>query len=155
MQVRTTAVMVAVLAGSPVQAQAPLPAQQIAYDYSALYEALNPSIVKIHTDSGSGSGFLVSSEGLIATNHHVVRNSRYLAVQFADGRKVAAHVVTLDPQHDVAILKINASVVGALKPLALLLQERESEVKAGMPVLAFGSPLSQTFLMTQGIVGEG
>jgi S1-C subfamily serine protease len=62
--------------------------------------------------------------------------------------------VTLDPQHDVAILKVNSRVVGALKPLQLLPQDREIEVKAGIPVLAFGSPLSQTFLMTQGIVAK-
>ena len=49
-------------------------------------------------DAGHGSGILVSEDGLIVTNHHVVRNSRYLAVQFADARKVAAAVVTLDPR---------------------------------------------------------
>jgi hypothetical protein len=129
-------------------------AQTIAYDYGALYESLNPSIVKVFADGGHGSGFLVSADGLIATNHHVVRNSRHLSVQFADGRKVAAHVVTLDPRFDVAVLKINRAAVGGVKPLQLLPAERDGEVKAGTPVLAFGSPLSQTFLMTQGIVAK-
>jgi hypothetical protein len=128
--------------------------QQIAYDYSALYEALNPAIVKVFADGGHGSGFLVSEDGLIATNHHVVRNSRFIAVQLADGRKVVANVVTLDPRFDVAVLKINRQVLGGLKPLRLLPQERDGEVKAGTPVLAFGSPLSQTFMMTQGIVAK-
>jgi S1-C subfamily serine protease len=114
MLLTASVLITATLAAATAQAPA---AQHVAYDYSALYEALNPSIVKIHADSGSGSGFLASGEGLVATNHHVVRNSRYLAVQFADGRKVLAHVVVLDPQHDVAILKVNAGVVGALKPL--------------------------------------
>src|SRR5712691_10929881 len=81
------------------------PAQRITYDYSLMYDSLNPSIVKIHSDSGSGSGFLVDASGLFATNHHVVRNARYLAVEFADGRKVAADIMVLDPKHDIAILK--------------------------------------------------
>lgn len=138
----------------PAVAQQPAAAQQIAYDYSALYEALNPSIVKIHADGGSGSGFLVSPNGLIATNHHVVRNSRHLTVQFADGRKIIASVVTLDPQFDLAILKIHSQVVAGITPLRLLPEARDVDVKAGIPVLAFGSPLSQTFLMTQGIVAK-
>lgn len=70
--------------------------RQVAYDYSELYARLNPSIVKVFADSGHGSEFLVSSEGFIATNHHVVNNARFTAVQFADGRKVAASVVLLD-----------------------------------------------------------
>jgi hypothetical protein len=138
----------------PPLAQQPTAAQQVAYDYSALYAALSPSVVKVFADSGTGSGFLVTKNGLIATNHHVARNSRFLSVQFADGRKVAARVVTLDPQFDLAILKVNTQIVAALEPLRLLPQERDAEVRAGIPVLAFGSPLSQTFLMTQGIVAK-
>ncbi len=57
---------------------------------------------------------------MVATNHHVVRNSRYLAVQFSDGRKLIADLVVLDPEHDVAILKVNRSGVETLKPPALL-----------------------------------
>ena len=129
-------------------------AQVIAYDYTAISEALNPSIAKVFTDSSSGSGFLVSDEGLIATNHHVVRNSRYLAVRFAGGGKFAANVVVLDPQHDVAILKVNSVVVRGLRPLRLLPEIEEGTIKPGVPVVAFGSPLSQTFLITQGIVSK-
>jgi hypothetical protein len=129
-------------------------AQRVVYDYSVMYEALNPSIVKIHADGGFGSGFLISQNGLIATNHHVVENSRYLAVQFADGRKVKADLVVLNPRYDLAILKVNSSLVSSLKALALLPPEKDSTVKAGKPVVAFGSPLSQTFLMTQGIISK-
>src|SRR5438105_4798748 len=128
--------------------------ERIAYDYSAMYESLNPSIVKVHTDFGTGSGFLVTTSGMIATNHHVIRNTRYAAVEFADGRKFAADIVLLDPRHDLAVLKVNNSVVGAAQPLRLLPSEKDSTVKPGVPVVAFGSPLSQTFLMTQGIVSK-
>jgi serine protease Do len=128
--------------------------ERIAYDYTAMYDALNPGIVKIHSDSGTGSGFLVDANGLIATNHHVVRNSRYLAVEYADGRKVAARFVRLDARNDLAILKVNRSTVRGAVPAPLLPVDRDGSVKAGIPVVAFGSPRSQTFLMTQGIVSK-
>lgn len=128
--------------------------QRIAYDFSQFYESLNPSIVKIHADRGTGSGFLVSTKGLIATNHHVAANSKYLAVELSDGRKFKAEVVVLNPRYDLAVLKVNSSIVASLRPLPLLPAEKDSTVKAGIPVVAFGSPLSQTFLMTQGIVSK-
>lgn len=131
-----------------------VPAQRIAYDLTAMYEAVNPSIVKVHVDAGSGSGFLVRADGLIATNHHVVRNSRSIAVELADQRRFYADIVTLDAQFDLAILKINRDVAAAMKPLAMLPAERDSSVKVGVPAVAFGSPLSTTFLMTQGIVSK-
>src|SRR5262249_53883185 len=65
---------------------AALQAQVIAYDFSALYQSAAPSVVLIASDSGMGSGFLVSPFGHIATNFHVIRNSKYLSVQFPDGR---------------------------------------------------------------------
>ena len=54
------------------------PVERIAYDYTSLYERLSPSIVKVEVDSGHGSGFLIDPRGLIATNHHVVQNTRFL-----------------------------------------------------------------------------
>ena len=129
-------------------------ATRVTYDYSAMYGMVAPSVVKIHVDGGSGSGFLVRDDGVIATNHHVVRNSRYIAVEFPDARKVRADVIDLDPQHDLALLKVNRTLVVGLKPLALLPASNDQSVQAGIPVVAFGSPLSQTFLMTQGIVSK-
>lgn len=130
------------------------PAERIAYDLSAMYDAVNPSIVKVHTDAGHGSGFLVREDGVFVTNHHVVRNSRYLAVEFPDRRKVQADVVLLDPKHDLAVLKVHRSIVTGLRPLPLLPAGQDAAVRAGVPVVAFGSPLGQTFLMTQGIISK-
>lgn len=134
-------------------AQTP-PAQQIAYDYRQMYEAISPSIVKIHTDSGTGSGFLVRESGMFATNHHVVRRARYVAVEFIDGRKVSADIVLLDARNDLAILKVNPQTLRSTQVLSLLDESADGSVKAGLPVVAFGSPLSQTFLMTQGIISK-
>jgi hypothetical protein len=130
------------------------PAERVVFDSSKIYEALNPAIVKVHADGGEGSGFLVTASGFIATNHHVVANSRYIAAQFSDGRKVRAEVIVLDPRRDVALLKINRSMVVGIVPLELISAAEEASLRAGTPVLAFGSPLSQTFLMTQGIISK-
>ena len=70
-----------------------------AYDLSAMYDAVNPTIAKVFTDRGCGSGFLVDDRGFIATNFHVVRNSRYFAVQFANGMKYQAVVVMEDAEN--------------------------------------------------------
>lgn len=94
------------------EAAAQAAAERVTDDYSAMYDRLNPSIVKVHADSVTGSGFLVDGRGMVATNHHVVKNARYLAVEFADRRKVVADVVLMDARNDLAILKVNR---GSLK----------------------------------------
>ena len=129
-------------------------AQAIAYDYSKLYEAAAPAVVQVTTDDGSGSGFLVTPFGHIATNYHVIRHSRYLAVQFPDGRKVKAVVAAVNPHYDMAVLKVNSEVVEGIQPLRVLSEEREATMKVGIPVVAIGSPLNQKFLMTQGILSK-
>src|ERR1041385_1653136 len=129
-------------------------AQAVAYDYSKLYERSSPAVVQVTTQDGSGSGFLVTTEGHIATNFHVVRGLKYLAVQFPDGRKVKAAVVAMNPHYDMAILKVNSEVVSGMRPLPVLPQDKNSTVKVGIPVVAIGSPLNQKFLMTQGILSK-
>src|SRR5579883_1481587 len=88
-----------------------LHAQVVAYDFSPLYEQASPAVVQITTDDGSGSGFLITPFGHIATNYHVIRNSRYIAVQFHDGRKVKAEVIATNDKNDLALIKVNSSVV--------------------------------------------
>jgi hypothetical protein len=131
-----------------------LHAQAVAYDYSKLYELSNPAIVTVTTDDGSGSGFLVSANGHIVTNFHVITQSKYLAVQFADGRKVRASVVAANAPYDMALLKVNSAVTAGIRPLPLLPEDREDAIKVGIPVVALGSPLNQKFLMTQGILSK-
>jgi hypothetical protein len=129
-------------------------AQAVVFDYSKLYEAASPAVVQVTTDDGSGSGFLITPFGHIGTNYHVIRNSKYLAVQFPDGRKVKATVVAVNPHYDMAILKVNSEVVDGIQPLHVLPEEKDSTVRVGIPVVAIGSPLNQKFLMTQGILSK-
>src|SRR5437867_2199271 len=128
--------------------------QAVAFDYSRLYEASSPAVVQVTTQDGSGSGFLVTPFGHIATNYHVIRSSRYLAVQFPDGRKVKAAVVAVNPRYDMALLKVNSEVVDGIEPLRVLAQDKDRSIKVGIPVVAIGSPLNQKFLMTQGILSK-
>src|SRR5205085_2030544 len=97
--------------------------QATTFDYSTLYEVASPAVVQVTTDDGSGSGFLVTPFGHIATNFHVIRNSRYLAVQFPDGRKVKAAVVGANPRYDMAVLKVNSDVVDGVAPLRVLSEQ--------------------------------
>src|SRR5262245_28255834 len=129
-------------------------AQAIAHDYSKLYETVSPAVVQVMTDDGMGSGFLVTPFGHVATNYHVVRHSRYLAVQFPDGRKVKAVVAAVNPRYDMAVIKVNSDVVKGIRPLRVLPEERDQTVKVGIPVVAIGSPLNQKFLMTQGTLSK-
>jgi serine protease Do len=97
---------------------------------------------------GSGSGFVVSADGYILTNNHVVEGAERVIVRLHDRREFDAKVVGTDPNTDVAVLKIDAT---DLKPAAL---GNSDDEKIGEWVLAVGNPLSEglTFTVTSGII---
>lgn len=98
--------------------------------------------------TSSGSGFIVSSDGYILTNQHVVEGADRLKVRLLDDRVFDATVVGSDKSTDVAVLKID---VTGLSPAALGTSDK---VRVGEWVLAIGNPLGDnlTFSVTQGIV---
>jgi len=95
-----------------------------------------------------GSGIIISKDGYILTNNHVVEKGENIKVQIADNKEYDAEIVGADPKTDVALIKIDAK---GLKPLKM---GDSDKIRAGEWVLAIGSPfsgsLSQT--VTQGIV---
>jgi S1-C subfamily serine protease len=97
--------------------------------------------------TGSGSGFVVSSDGLILTNNHVISGATAIRVTFDNGRELVATVVATDQQHDLALVRVSAT---GLTPLAL---GDSSALTVGEVAIAIGSPLG-TFsdTITQGIV---
>jgi serine protease Do len=99
-------------------------------------------------DQGSGSGFVVSADGYILTNNHVVENADKVIVRLLDRREFEAKVVGTDPNTDVAVLKIDAK---NLTPS--LLGDSDNE-RVGEWVLAIGNPLGEglTFTVTSGII---
>ena len=98
--------------------------------------------------TGVGSGIIVSSNGLILTNNHVVEGSNKLTVTTADGQSLQATVVTTDAAHDIAIIKATGG-----KDLVPATLGDSSKLEVGQTVLAIGSPLGEfTDTVTRGIV---
>ena len=96
--------------------------------------------------AGMGSGFILTSDGYIVTNNHVVESARQVIVRLPDRQEFDAEVVGTDPRSDLAVLKIDARRLPTLE-LAI-----GDDIKVGQWVLAIGSPFSLDFSVTAGIV---
>jgi len=94
-----------------------------------------------------GSGFIISSDGYILTNNHVVEHADKVTVRLQDRRTLVAKVVGTDPTYDIALLKVNAG-----GPLPAVSIGDSSKLQPGQWVLAIGSPFGFDYTVTQGIV---
>jgi len=94
----------------------------------------------------SGSGFVLSPDGYIVTNNHVVEEATEIQVKLADGRELAAKVVGRDPKTDVALLKVEATGLPVI-PLG-----DSAALQVGEPVMAIGNPFGLEQTVTTGIV---
>jgi putative serine protease PepD len=118
---------------------------------AAVVDRVLPSVVTVRSTTGGGrslgSGFVVSADGYLITNDHVVGAGRPpTTVTFHDGTTSAAAVVGRHPESDIAVLKVDRA---GLAPVSL----GDSEaVAVGDPVLAIGSPLALSNTVTSGIV---
>ncbi|MGE5432008.1 MAG: Do family serine endopeptidase [Syntrophomonadaceae bacterium] len=97
-------------------------------------------------EMGSGSGVIISEDGYILTNNHVVENATKVEVSLFDRRILEAKVVGTDPQTDLAVIKVDASGL----PSAYL--GNSDNVKVGQWVMAIGNPLSLASTVTAGII---
>jgi serine protease Do len=96
--------------------------------------------------ASSGSGFIVSEDGYILTNNHVVENFDRIRVKLNDNREYTAKLVGRDPQTDVAVLKIDG------KNLPITVMGDDNQAKVGEWVLAIGNPLGLEHTVTAGII---
>ena len=96
--------------------------------------------------NGLGSGFIISSDGFVLTNNHVVEGADNVIVRLHDRRELRAKVVGTDPRSDVAVLKIDA------KDLPSVVIGNSDDLEVGEWVLAIGSPFGFDFSVTAGIV---
>jgi serine protease Do len=135
-----------------------------AYAYKALdfYSAVNstyPSVVVIEVlvqpqdishqaTTAAGSGFILDSNGLIATNDHVVSGAQEIAVTLSDGRKYPATAVQTNPSEDLAIVKINATGLPAVQI------GDSSQLKMGESVATIGNSLDLGVRVTHGVVSR-
>ncbi len=116
-------------------------------------ENVRPSVVSLRThrrgggEPGIGSGVIFRGDGLILTNHHVIDGAEVIKVAFADGRSFTGQVLHLAPQHDLAILKVEASGLRAA-PMG-----SSKSVKLGQTAIAIGDPLGFSGSVTIGTVG--
>ena len=95
---------------------------------------------------GLGSGVIVSPEGYLITNHHVVDGADEIEVQLADGRQAQAQIVGTDPESDVAVLRID------LPRLPAMVFGNSDTLQVGDQVLAIGNPFGVGQTVTAGIV---
>ncbi|MCX5908613.1 MAG: DegQ family serine endoprotease [Deltaproteobacteria bacterium] len=101
----------------------------------------------IHKQQGVGSGFVMSRDGYILTNNHVIEGADQIKVKFADGKEYDGKVVGRDPKTDLAVVKVDGAT--DLHPLAL---GNSDELKVGSWVVAVGSPFGLEQTVTAGIV---
>jgi Trypsin-like peptidase domain len=121
---------------------------------TALFDKLKNSVVAVHSESRTGSGFLVDSSGLVVTNNHVVNSSTYLAVQFDGQRKVPAKLIASNPDKDVAVIWFDPSAFreGVVAPL--LMNEAASHLAVGQRVFTIGNPLGREKALTTGVLSK-
>jgi S1-C subfamily serine protease len=139
------------------------------FDPAAIYDRLSPGVVTILSifkggtglledggEGGQGSGFVIDGDGYIATNAHVVTTETRdgsaraddMYVEFSDGNRVAAQIVGVDPNADVALLKVDPAGL-SLTPLRL---GHSTSLSVGEPVAAIGSPFGERQSLSIGVV---
>ena len=124
-------------------------------DVVTVAAAVLPSVVQIRVvtseGSGTGSGFVLTADGLIATNNHVVAgvSAGDITVYFFDGTKTKARVIGTSPSYDLAVIKVDDHP--NLKPVST---GNSDALRIGDPVIAIGSPLGLSGTVTTGIISS-
>lgn len=106
----------------------------------------DPRTREKHLMQGSGSGFIISTDGFVVTNNHVIELAEDIKVSLADGRTVTAELKGTDPSTDIAVLKIDGT---RLKALVFADSER---LQPGQIAIAIGNPLGLQHTVTAGVV---
>ena len=97
--------------------------------------------------SALGSGFVISEDGYIVTNNHVIETADEIIIEFFSGRELEAEVIGTDPKTDIALLKVDAD-----EPLPFVSFADSDTARVGDWVIAMGNPLGQGFSVSAGIV---
>jgi S1-C subfamily serine protease len=125
----------------------------LALDVPHLAATVKPSVVLVTlyddrgTKLGSGSGFFISSDGKLVTNHHVIKGASRATVSLSDGREVAVkRVLADDAKHDIAVIEVEG---GGYAPLSI---GDTAALHVGDDVVVVGSPLGLSTTVSSGIV---
>jgi serine protease DegQ len=133
--------VVAVLANKPAPSQREIDADPwLRFHFGKRPQQQRPQ-------TGLGSGVIVSPEGYVLTNNHVVAGATEIRVQLADGRDTPARLVGTDPETDLAVLRITLP-----PPLPVIHPGKAGELQVGDVVLAIGNPFNVGQTVTSGII---
>jgi putative serine protease PepD len=128
-------------------AQVPSAVNRAPDSLAGVAKKVAPSVVTVRITGALGSGFILSADGYVLTNDHVIDgNDGNISVVFSDGSTASAKLVGRDQESDVAVIKVAKT---GLTPIAF---GNSDQVAVGDPVLAFGSPLALSGTVTEGIV---
>lgn len=116
------------------------------FDFGQLFPGLKGFGFDQQPSEGKGSGVIISSDGYIVTNNHVVKNMDEINIKTYDDRKLVAKVIGVDKSTDLALLKVDAT---DLTPIEI---GNSDALKVGEWVLAVGNPYNLDFTVTSGIV---
>ncbi len=122
--------------------------EQVSID---VYRKASPAVVTIQVGRGAGSGSIISSEGLILTNEHVIRNANRGVVKViaAEGKEYEGSVIAIDSPNDLALVRLQTSDRLATIPIA-----SANSIKVGQTVYAIGSPFGLSGTFTQGTLSR-
>jgi 2-alkenal reductase len=141
---------------SPQEQTAPDPVTENERIFSDIYTRVSPSVVSISVAgeigqqefAAGGTGFVYDQQGHIVTNNHVVEGADDIEVNFLDGTVVRAAIVGLDPDSDLAVIRVNLPA-SQLFPVSL---GDSNTLFIGETALAIGSPFGQRWTLTTGII---
>ena len=173
MNVKFSCIIAAVCAACFARAATPGAAKMFGSEIADTVEKVMPSVVVVRTEAvkyyigqdglfgrlyripeklaGQGSGVVISKDGFILTNNHVVDEAENIEVVFNDGTKVSAKVVGADPHTDLAVLKVGGPRRADLRAIQI---GDSDALRVGEFVIAVGSPFSLKSSVTLGIVSQ-
>ncbi len=115
-------------------------------DFSGIIEKVSPSVVSIRTDVSQGTGFIISKQGYIVTNAHILSGANYAEVLNLDSsRWKKANLIGYNPKTDIAILNISGNYES-------LNFTDSDKLKVGEKTIAIGNPLGLSFTVSEGII---
>ena len=117
-------------------------------DLSAAVENVSKAVLHIETETGHGSGVIISEDGYIVTNYHVIEGDEDIVIRYTDGNTKEAEIIGYDEEFDIALLKVDSE--GKSLPYAKF--GISDNLRQGEWVVALGYPFSLDLTMTVGIV---
>ncbi len=131
------------------------PTGRVVDELATKFQKLKNGVFTVWSELGHGSGFLISSDGLVLTNQHVVGPSEYIALQFSPTVKIPAVLLASDPQKDIAVLWADMSAIPEADVIVIAKPHPgEPTLIEGERVFTIGSPLNQQKVITSGIASK-